>query len=108
MTESLPPTAVIRVSRGNFDPARLSEVREAVTTTSEYLIPAIKKLPGLISYYAGTSPDGSMVNVSVWESDEHADQLSRLKEMIVDARQACEKAGVGFTTIINYPTDWTI
>ena len=108
MTESLPTSAVVRVSRGNFDPVRLPEVREATAATSEYLIPAIKELPGLISYYAGTSPDGSMVHVSVWESDEHADQLGRLKEMIVDARQACEKAGVTFTPIINYPLDWTI
>src|SRR5215472_5097044 len=108
MTESLPPTAVVRVSRGSFDPARFSEVRETTTTTSEYLIPAIKALPGLISYHAGTSPDGSVVHVSLWESDEHAQQMSRLKEMIVDTRQAYEEAGVTFTPIVNYPVDWTI
>lgn len=108
MIESLPTTAVVRVSRGNFDPARLPEVRAMSATTSEYLIPAIKKLPGLISYHAGISPDGSMVHVSVWESDEHADQMGRLKEMIVDARQAAESAGVTFTPIINYPLDWSI
>ncbi len=61
--------------------------------TGRYLIPAIKKLPGLISYHAGTSPDGSMVHVSIWESDEHAQQIRRLKEMIVDARHEAEKAG---------------
>ncbi len=38
--------------------------------TSSYLIPAIRRLPGLINYFAGASPDGSTVNVSVWESDE--------------------------------------
>ena len=73
-----------------------------------YLIPAIKKLPGLISYYAGASPEGSMVHVSIWESDEHAQQMSRLKEMIVDARQDAEKAGATFIPIVNYPIDWTI
>lgn len=35
--------------------------------TGRYLVPAIKKLPGLISYHAGTSPDGSAVHVSIWE-----------------------------------------
>ncbi len=65
-------------------------------------------LPGLIGYYAGASPDGSMVHVSVWESDEKAQQMSRLKEMIVDARAAAEKAGVTFLPIVNYPIDWAI
>jgi hypothetical protein len=106
--DPFPPTAVVRVSRGNFDPALFPEVREMTAATGRYLVPAIKKLPGLISYYAGTSPDGSAVHVSIWESDEHARQLSRLKEMIVDARQEAEKTGVSFIPIVNYPIDWTI
>jgi hypothetical protein len=105
----VPETAVVRVSRGNFDPARFDEVQAMTVATGRYLKPAIKKLPGLISYYAGASPDGSMVHVSVWESDEHAQQMSRLKEMIVDARSDAERAGVTFPTpIINYPIDWAI
>jgi hypothetical protein len=104
----IPPTAVVRVSRGNFDPARFPEVHETTVATISYLVPAIKELPGLISYHAGTSPDGSVVHVSIWESGEDAQQMSRLKEMIVDTRQAYEKAGVIFTPIVNYPIDWTI
>jgi hypothetical protein len=34
--------------------------------------------------------------------------MSRLKEMIVDARQDAEKAGAAFIPIVNYPIDWTI
>jgi hypothetical protein len=49
-----------------------------------------------------------VVHVSIWESDEHAEQMSRLKEMIVDTRQAYVKVGVSFIPIINYPIDWTI
>ena len=108
MTESLPPTAVIRVSRGNFDPARFEEVDRMAKETGTYLIPAIQKLPGLLSYYAGASPDGSMVHVSIWDSEEHADQMSRLKEMIVDARRDGEAAGVDFIPIVNYPLCWAI
>jgi quinol monooxygenase YgiN len=104
----LPETAVIRISRGNFDPARFDEVQAMTASTSRYLVPAIKQLPGLISYYAMSSRDGSTVHVSIWESDEHAQQMSRLKEMIVDARSEAERAGVTFTPIINYPVDWTI
>jgi len=106
--DQIPPNAVVRVSRGTFDPARFPEVHEMTVATGRYLIPAIKKLPGLISYYACASPDGSMVHVSIWESDEHAQQLSRLKQMIVDARHDGEKAGATFTPIVNYPIDWTI
>ena len=103
------PTAVVRVSQGSFDPARFTEVHETTIATVSYLVPAVKKLPGLISYHAGTSPDGSVVHVSIWESGEHAQQMSRLKEMIVDTRRAYEKAGVTFTTpIVNYPINWTI
>ncbi|MFC1416099.1 hypothetical protein ACEZDE_05530 [Streptacidiphilus sp. N8-3] len=76
--------------------------------TGRYLIPAIKKLPGLVSYYAGVAPDGSVVHVSVWESDEHARQMSRLKEIIVDARQDAERAGVTLTPIVNHPVEWTV
>ncbi len=107
-TDLIPPTAVVRVSRGNFDPERFPEVQEMSVAIGRYLIPAIKQLPGLISYYAGASPEGSMVHVSIWESDEHAQQMSRLREMIVDAQQDAAKAGVTFTPIVNYPIDWTI
>lgn len=108
IAKPIPPTAVVRVSTARFDPARFPEVHAMSIAISRYLIPAIKKLPGLISYYAGTSPDGSMVHVSIWESDEHARQMSRLKEMIVDARHEAEAVGVIFSPIPNYPIDWTI
>jgi hypothetical protein len=107
-TSTIPPGAVIRVSRGNFDPRRFAEVDQMTRDTGRYLIPAIQQLDGLISYYAGASSEGSMVHVSVWESDEHAEQMSRLKEMIVDARNDAEAAGVTFIPIVNYPITWTI
>lgn len=108
MTEPLPPTSVIRVSRGNFDPARFEEVDRITKETGKYLIPAIQKLSGLLSYYAGASPDVSMVHVSIWDSEEHAEQMSWLKEMIVDARHDAEVVGVTFIPIVNYPISWTI
>ena len=107
-TTPLPENAAVRVSGGRFDPARFAEVQEMNIATSRYLIPAIKKLPGLISFFAGMSPDGSLVQVSVWDSEEHARQLDRLKEMAVDARAEAEKAGVAFIPIVNYPIVWAI
>lgn len=104
----LPPGAVVRVSRGNFDPQRFAEVERMVKDTGAYLIPAIKRLPGLNAYVAAASPTGSMVHVSLWESDAAASQMGQLKEMIVDARQAAEAAGASFIPIVNYPVAWTI
>jgi len=108
MTSELPATAVVRVSLANFDPARFAEADQMTTDTGAYLIPAIGKLEGLLSYYAGVSLDGSMVHVSVWDSEEHAEQLGSLKEMIVDARAAGKAAGVTFHPIVNYPLSWHI
>jgi len=72
MAESLPITAVVRVSRASFDPSRFAEVDAVSQKTSEYIIPAIRPLPGLIHFYSGVSPKGSVVQVSVWDTDEHA------------------------------------
>lgn len=108
MTEPLPAGAVVRVSRGSFDPGRFAEIEAADAKTSAYLIPAIKRLPGLIGYYAGVSPEGSMVQVSIWESDEHAAQMGRLKEMTVDARGELESLGVEFIPIMNHAITWTL
>jgi hypothetical protein len=107
VTESLPTTAVVRVSRASFDPSRFAEVDAMSKKTSEYIIPAIRRLSGLIHFYAGVSPKGSIVQVSVWDSDEHAAQLDRLKEMVVDGRRDMEAVGVTFTPIVNHPIDWT-
>jgi hypothetical protein len=106
--QEIPRTAVVRVSRGSFDPARFADVEGMRSETSAYLAPAIAQLEGLLGYYAGTSPDGSIVDVSLWDSDEHANQMGQLKEMIVDARHAGEVAGATFIPIVNYPLSWQV
>ncbi len=108
MPLTLPATAVIRVSRGNFDPARFAEVELMTRNTGVYLIPAIRRLSGLLHYSAAVSATGSIVHVSIWDSDEHALQMGRLKEMIVDARQDAEAVGVEFIPIVNYPINWSV
>jgi hypothetical protein len=108
MAESLPATAVVRASRATFDPRRFAEVDAMHTKTAEYLVPAVEQLPGLIHFYAGVSSDGSALQVSIWDSEEHAAQLSHLKEMVVVARGEMEAVGVTFTPIVTYPISWTI
>ncbi|MFE3258160.1 hypothetical protein ACFXPS_40915 [Nocardia sp. NPDC059091] len=112
MTESLPATAVVRVGRVTFDPSLYEAVVAADKKTSEYLIPAILRLPGLLHWYAGVSPEGSLSQVSIWDSEEHAAQMDELKEMRVRARDDLGAVGVTFTaetaTYANYPITWTI
>jgi hypothetical protein len=104
----IPPNAVVRISEGSFDPARFAEVERMRHEVGVYLAPAIARLEGLLGYYAGTSPEGSIVDVSLWDSDEHASQMGQLKEMIVDARAAAGALGVTFIPIVNYPISWDV
>ena len=111
MTEALPTTAVVRVGRVTFDPSLYDAVVVADRETSQYLIPAIKRLPGLIHWFSGVSPEGSLSQVSVWDSEEHAAQMDHLKEMRVQARDDFRAIGVTFTaetaTYTHYPITWT-
>ena len=108
MPLNLSPRSVIRVSLAHFEPSRLQEVERMTQDTGRYLIPKISELPGLTAYFAAVSPTGSMVHVSVWEDNARADQMSHLKEMIVDARRDAEAVGARFTPIVNYPIAWHI
>jgi len=109
MTQTeIPRSAVVRVSRGSFDPARFDQIERMRHETGAYLTPAITRLGGLLGYYAGTSPEGSIVDVSLWDSDEHARQMGQLKEMVVDAAPAAEALGVTFVPIVNHPLSWHI
>jgi hypothetical protein len=69
MAFDITPRSVIRVSRGNFDPKRFAEVEKMTRETGVYLVPKIKELSGLYGYFAAASLSGSMVHVSLWESD---------------------------------------
>ncbi|HEV2634980.1 MAG TPA: hypothetical protein VGX23_07520 [Actinocrinis sp.] len=108
MSQPLPATAYVRVSPATFDPRRFAEVEALSTKQAEYLIPALTRLPGIIHHYVGVSPEGSIVHVSIWDTEEHALQLSGLKEMAVIARGEMEAIGVTFGAIVNYPLNWTI
>jgi hypothetical protein len=104
----VPPAAVVRVSIGSFDPARFAEIERMRHETGAYLAPAIARLEGLLGYYAGTSREGSIVDVSIWETDGAARQMGELKEMVVDARAAADALGVTFIPIINHPLSWHV
>jgi hypothetical protein len=104
----LPSGAIIRVSRGRFDPARFAEIDALIRRTGDYLIPAIKRLPGLIAYFAGTAPEGVTTQVSIWANAEAGMQMRTLPEMRDRARVEAEAAGIAFEPIIQFPMSWNI
>jgi quinol monooxygenase YgiN len=98
----------VRISRGHFDPERAEAIERLLQASGDTLIPAIKRLAGNLHYYAGIDREsGTMVNVSVWETLEQAQQMASLPEMAAQA-QLFRGEGVRFDTIINYGTVWDI
>ena len=104
----IPAGGVIRVSRATFSPGRIAEAERMLRDTEKYLSPAIRRLDGLLGYYAGASPEGSVVAVSLWDSDGHANQMGSLREMTIRARADAEAVGVSAPVILNYPLIWQI
>ena len=100
---------VVRISRGSFEASRYADIERRLRDSSQSLIPAIRKLPGMINYYVGIDRESStMVNVSIWENLEAAQQMGSLKEMLALAGEF-QSVGVQFERpIINYETLWTL
>ncbi len=106
-TPSSPP--IVRISRGSFPPERYEAVRDRLDEAQKTLVPAIRYLPGCLHYFAAIDRESSsMVNVSVWDSLAHAQQMQILAPMQALAEQFT-RDGVRFERpIANYETLWEI
>jgi hypothetical protein len=100
---------VVRVSRGSFAPEQYESVKQRLDEARKSLIPAIKKLRGLLHYYAGIDPESNtMINVSVWKTLADAKQMENVQPMR-DLAGEFIAAGVSFERpISNYETLWKI
>jgi hypothetical protein len=99
---------IVRISRGRFDPANVDVVAATLTSAQTQHIPAIERLPGLRHYAAGIDRmSTTIVNVSIWEHLEHAQQMSTLAPLLA-LREQFETLGVQFDPIVNYETLWQI
>jgi quinol monooxygenase YgiN len=100
---------IVRISRGTYAAALHPEITRRMNAAATSLVPAIRKLPGCIHYYVATEEASlSMINVSVWDTLEHAQAMSTLPEM---AALATEFIGLGVNferPIINYPVLWEL
>ena len=85
------------------------KVTARMNEASDSLVPAIRRLPGCLGFYAATEQGSStIVNVSVWETIDHAQAMNTLAEMAALVPEFTA-LGVQFERpIINYPVLWKI
>jgi len=100
---------IVRISRGRYPPDRHAEFTERMAKAAEVLIPAIRRLPGCLGYYAATDGASStMVNVSVWDTAEHAQAMATLAEMGALAQEFVALGAEFERPIVNYKTLWEL
>ena len=99
----------VRISKGSHKPQLHAEVTARLSAAGSSLVPAIQALPGCLSYYAGCDQASyTMINVSVWDTLEHAQAMGSLPEMGTLANEFVA-LGVEFERpIINYPVLWQL
>jgi quinol monooxygenase YgiN len=99
----------VRISKGRYRPELHTEITVRLKQSAVTLVPAITALPGCLSYYAGSdATSNTMVNVSVWDSVEHAQAMGSLPEMAALAKGFIA-LGVEFERpIVNYPVLWSL
>lgn len=100
---------IVRISKGRYRPDLHAEVTSRMNAASDSLVPAIRALPGCVSYYVATEEATcTIVNVSVWDSLEHAQAMATLPEMGQLAKEFIA-LGVEFERpIVNYPVLWQL
>jgi len=108
-TSTKQPMPVVRISKGRYPPERHAAVTARLDASAKTLVPAIRRLPGCISYYVGSEVVSStMVNVSVWDTLDHANAMSTLAPMVALAQEFMA-LGVEFERpIVNYPVLWQL
>ena len=100
---------IVRISKGSSPKNRHAEFTARMTEAGTTLVPAIKKLPGCLSYYASTDEASStMVNVSVWDTLEHAQAMATLPEMAALAKEFIGLGAEFERPIINYSSLWRL
>lgn len=99
----------VRISKGHYKPEVHAEVTSRLDASAKTLVPAITAMAGCLSYYAGSdAASNTMVNVSVWDSLEHAQAMGFLPEMAALAKEFVA-LGVDFERpIVNYPVLWQL
>jgi quinol monooxygenase YgiN len=99
----------VRISKGRYSPELHAEVTSRLAASSNSLVPAISAMAGCLSYYVGAEESScTMINVSVWDTLEHAQAMGALPEMASLAKDFIA-LGVEFERpIVNYSVLWQL
>jgi hypothetical protein len=97
---------VVRVSILTIPSDRIDEAAEAMRRAETDLI-GIKQLDGLRAYFAGVDRDRSqLTNVSVWDSVEHAEQMSTFQPMLDLGKKFAADGATFLRPIPNFQCLW--
>jgi hypothetical protein len=101
--------AVVRISLARFEASQYDAIAQMWNESQATLVPAIKGLKGNIAFYVGIDREnGTMSNVSVWETMGDARQMDTLPAML-DLAPSFVAAGARFERpITNHETLWTL
>jgi len=98
----------VRLSRGSFAADRYQDIADRLQAAEVILSPAIRQLPGLIDYYAGIDrTTNSMIRVSVWDKEIHANAMPILPA-VIESRAEFEAAGVDWEPVVTYSVAWWV
>lgn len=99
-------TSVVRTSILTFPADRMIEA-EKLMAESEAGLRGILDLPGLRTYTAGIDRVGcQFINVSEWDSNEHASQMSSFQPMLDLAKKTIELNATFLSPIPNFEQLW--
>lgn len=99
---------VVRIARGHFPPEKYAEAERLLAESETPLAPALQALEGLLYYHAGLdATTNTLVNVSIWETEQAARQMDTLAPML-EQRAILEAAGMRFDKNANYKPLWAL
>ena len=100
---------VVRVSVLRCKPEAFAELSKMMLDAQKVLAADIRKLSGLIHFYAGADEAASSLsNVSIWRSLADAKQLDTLQPMLDLGKEFVAKGAVFERPIMNYAGLWEV
>jgi len=97
---------VVRVSILTIPDGLIEEAADSIRKAEEHLKGA-QKLVGLRAYFAGVDRARSqLTNVSVWDSAEHAEQMSTFQPMLDLGKRFAARGATFLRSIPNFECLW--
>lgn len=100
---------VVRVSVLRCKPEQFPEIKRMMAASKTVLEEGIRRMRGLIHYYAGEDEAvSSLTNVSIWQSLADAKQMDTFQPMLALGKEFAAKGATFEQPIMKYLTLWQI